>query len=40
MQFLEENSYYVTLVIVLVSWCAVFLYMLNVEKRIKKLEDK
>lgn len=38
--FLEQNSYYVVLGVVLVLWCVIFIYMLNVEKRIKKLEKK
>lgn len=38
--FLEQNSYFVVLAVVLVLWCVIFIYMLNVEKRIKKLEKK
>jgi CcmD family protein len=38
--FLEQNSYVVVLGAVLVIWCGVFLYMLRIEKRVKKLEEK
>lgn len=38
--FWEQNSYVITLAAVLVIWCGVFLYMLKIEKRVKKLEDK
>lgn len=38
--FLEQNSYYVVLGVILILWCVIFLYMLKVEKRIKNLEKK
>jgi hypothetical protein len=38
--FLEQNSYAVTLGVILILWCAIFLFMLKTEKRVKKLEEK
>lgn len=38
MTFLTENSYYVTLVVILALWFALFLYMMSIDKKISKLE--
>lgn len=35
-----DNSYYIVLGVTLVLWLGVFLYMLSLEKKIKKIEDK
>ena len=36
--FLERNSYYVVLIITLIIWLGLFLYMLSVDKKLKKIE--
>jgi CcmD family protein len=36
--FLEKNSYYVVLIITLIIWLGLFLYMLSVDKKLKKIE--
>lgn len=38
MNFIEQNSYYVVLVVTLILWLGLFLYMLSVEKKIKNIE--
>jgi CcmD family protein len=40
MSFIEQNSYYVVLGITLILWLGLFLYMLSVEKRIKRIEKE
>ncbi|MFI5212032.1 MAG: CcmD family protein [Ignavibacteria bacterium] len=40
MSFIEQNSYYVVLGVTLILWLGLFLYMLSVEKRIKKTEKE
>lgn len=40
MDFIEQNSYYVVLIITLVIWTGIFLYMLSIDKKIKKLEKE
>jgi hypothetical protein len=37
--FLEQNSLYVVMVIVMVIWLGIFWELLKIEKRIKKLES-
>ena len=37
---IKNNSYYMTLIIVLVVWLVLFLYMLKVEKKINRIEKK
>ena len=39
MNFIEQNSYYVVLGVTLILWLGLFLYMLSVEKKIKKIEE-
>jgi CcmD family protein len=36
--FLENNSYYVVLIITIIIWLGLFLYMVSVDKNLKKLE--
>ena len=38
MEFLEKNSYYVVLIIMLIIWAGIFAYMMSMDKRVKKLE--
>jgi CcmD family protein len=40
MSFIEQNSYYIVLAVTLIIWLGLFLYMLSVEKKIKKIEKK
>lgn len=37
--FLETNSMYVVLLIVLIIWIGIFGYIWNMDKKIKKLEN-
>lgn len=39
-EFLETNSMYVVLLIVLIIWIGIFAYMMSVDKQIKNLESK
>jgi CcmD family protein len=38
--FLEKNSYYVVLIISLIVWLGIFLYMMNVSRKVSELEKK
>jgi len=38
--FLSDNSIYVVLVIALVNWFGLFIYLLNTEKKLSKLEKQ
>jgi len=40
MNFIEQNSYYVVLIITLIIWTGIFLYMLSIDKKLKKLEKE
>jgi CcmD family protein len=40
MEFLEKNSYYVVLLITLIIWVGIFSYLMSMDKRVKKLEQK
>jgi len=40
MNFIEQNSYYVVLIITLIIWIGIFLYMLSIDKKLKKLEKE
>lgn len=40
MDFIEQNSYYVVLIITLIIWTGIFLYMLSIDKKLKKLEKE
>lgn len=39
-EFLETNSMYVVLLIVLIIWIGIFGYMWNLDNKIKKLEKE
>lgn len=38
--FLEKNSIYIVLFIVLVVWSGIFLFMFNTDKRLKEIEKE
>jgi CcmD family protein len=38
--FLENNSIYIVMFIVLVVWLGIFLFMLNTDKRLKEIEKE
>lgn len=38
--FFERNSYYVVLIITLIIWLGLFLYMMSVDKKLKKIEKE
>lgn len=38
--FLEANSLYIVMLIVLIIWIGIFGYMWNLDKQVKKLEEK
>ncbi|MBL0173891.1 MAG: CcmD family protein [Ignavibacteria bacterium] len=39
-EFLEQNSIYVVMTIVLMVWSGVFLYLLRIDGQVRKLESK
>lgn len=38
--FLSQNAIYIVLLIVLIVWVGIFLYMFNLDKRIKLIEKE
>ncbi|MBA4407010.1 CcmD family protein [bacterium] len=38
--FLEKNSIYIVLFIVLVVWAGIFIFLLNTDKRLKAIEKE
>ncbi|RCK77293.1 MAG: hypothetical protein IGBAC_1602 [Ignavibacteriae bacterium] len=38
MEFLQNNSLYIVLIITIICWLGIFIYLLNLDKKIKKLE--
>jgi len=40
MEFLEKNAIYIVMIIVLIVWVGIFLYLLNLDKRIKNVEKE
>ncbi|MEJ5352475.1 MAG: CcmD family protein [Melioribacteraceae bacterium] len=38
--FLEQNSIYIVMFIVLVVWIGIFLFLLNTDKRLKEIEKE
>ncbi len=38
--FLENNSIYIVLVIVLIIWAGIFIFLNNTDKRLKKIEKE
>ncbi|MCJ7554157.1 MAG: CcmD family protein [Ignavibacteriaceae bacterium] len=39
-EFLSQNAIYIVLIIVLIVWAGIFLYMSNLDKRIKLIEKE
>ena len=40
MEFLQENAIYIVMIIVLIVWTGVFLYLWNLDKRLKNIEKE
>ena len=40
LEFLEKNSIYIVLLIVLVVWAGIFIFLLNTDKRLKAIEKE
>lgn len=40
LSFLEKNSIYIVLFIVLIVWLGIFLFLLNTDKRLKEIEKE
>ncbi len=40
LEFLEKNSIYIVLFIVLVVWVGIFIFLLNTDKRLKAIEKE
>jgi len=40
MEFLEKNAIYIVMIIVLIVWIGIFLYLWNLDKRIKNVEKE
>jgi CcmD family protein len=38
--FLEKNAIYIVLIIVLIVWTGIFLYLVNLDKRLKNVEKE
>jgi CcmD family protein len=38
--FLQKNAIYIVMIIVLIVWTGIFLYLLNLDKRIKNVEKE
>lgn len=39
-EFLSKNAIYIVLIIVLIVWMGIFLFMFNIDKRIKLIEKE
>jgi len=39
-QFLQNNAIYIVMIIVLIVWTGIFLYLVNLDKRIKSVEKE
>jgi CcmD family protein len=39
-EFLSQQPLYVVLLVVLIVWLGIYLYLLRLDKRLKKLEDR
>lgn len=39
-QFLNQNAIFIVMIIVLIVWAGIFLYLLNLDKRIKLVEKE
>ncbi len=40
MEFLKNNAIYIVMIIVLIVWTGIFLYLYNLDKRIKLIEKE
>ncbi len=40
MEFLKDNAIYIVMIIVLIVWVGIFLYLYNLDKRIKTIEKE
>lgn len=40
LKFLEQNSIYIVLIIVLIVWFGVFSFMYKIDRKVKKIEEK
>lgn len=40
MEFLQNNSLYIVLIISIICWLGIFFYLLNLDKKINKIEKK
>lgn len=40
MDFLQNNAIYIVMIIVLIVWVGVFLYLWNLDKRLKNIEKE
>jgi CcmD family protein len=38
--FLEKNAIYIVMIIVLIVWIGIFLYLVNLDKRLKNVEKE
>jgi len=38
--FLNHNAIYIVMIIVLIVWAGIFLFLYNLDKRIKSVEDE
>jgi CcmD family protein len=39
-QFLNNNAIYIVMVIVLIVWTGIFLYLYNLDKRLRNIENE
>jgi CcmD family protein len=39
-ELFEQNAYYIVLAITLAVWTGIFFYMMSIDKKLKKLEEK
>lgn len=40
LKFLEQNSIYIVLIIVLIIWLGIFCFMYKIDRKVKKIEEK
>jgi len=38
--FLQNNAIYIVMIIVLIVWTGIFMYLLNLDKRLKNIEKE
>jgi len=39
-EFLQNNAIYIVMIIVLIVWTGIFLYLFNLDKRLKNIEKE